>query len=78
MLLTAGPLRTEHISQEAIRCMYQKENKGDVAKAFHWQVLLALLNNELLIEHHAHGVRYEFQDLEKFLHKWWSRSKECG
>lgn len=55
--------------------MYEKENKGDVANAFHWQVLSATLNNELLVEHNAHGVSYEFQDLEKFVKKWWPRSQ---
>ena len=55
--------------------MYEKENKDDVARAFHWQVLLAVLNNELLVKHNTHGVVYTFQDLETFLHKWWPRSK---
>jgi hypothetical protein len=65
----------EYISPETIRCMYEKENKDDVARSFHWQVLLAVLNNELHVEHDAHGVMYKFQDLEKFLHKWWPQSE---
>ena len=67
----SGPLRIEHISPESLRRMYENENKEDVAKAFHWQVLLAVLNNELFVEHNAHGVDYDFQDLESFLRKWW-------
>ena len=69
-----GSLQVEHISSEALRSMYQNEDKADVAKAFHWQVLLAVLNNDLFVEHNAHGVRYEFQDLDTFLRKWWRQS----
>jgi hypothetical protein len=54
--------------------MYEKEDKEDVAKAFHWQVLLAILNDELLVQHESHGVNYELQDIETFLCKWWPRS----
>ena len=51
--------------------MYEKEDKDDVARSFHWQVLLATLNDELYIEHEGHGVTYDFLSLEKFLRKWW-------
>jgi hypothetical protein len=54
--------------------MYEKEDKEDVAKAFHWQVLLAILNDELLVQHEAHGVNYELQGIETFLCKWWPQS----
>lgn len=44
----------------------------DVAAAFHWNVLLAVLKNELYIKHEAHGVSYMFQDLETFVRQWWT------
>ena len=44
---------------------------GDVATAFHWKVLLAVLKDELGIKHEGHGVDYKFQDLETFVRKWW-------
>jgi hypothetical protein len=43
----------------------------DVAAAFHWKVLLAVLKDELRIRHESNGVDYKFQDLETFVRKWW-------
>lgn len=69
-----GRLKIEHVSRERIDAMYAMEDNGDVAKQFHWQVLSAVLKNELYVDHKTHGVRYEFQGLEMFLQKWWSTS----
>lgn len=58
--------------------MYELEDRGEVAKQFHWKVLSAVLKEELAIDHQAHGVKYEFQGLEMFVQKWWSGSQSCG
>jgi hypothetical protein len=51
--------------------MVKETCQGEVAVAFHWKVLLAVLRNELGIKHQAYGVDYKFQDLETFARKWW-------
>ena len=51
--------------------MVEETCHGDVAAAFHWEVLLAVLRNELEIKHQTYGVDYQFQDLETFARKWW-------
>ena len=61
----------EFISRERLRKLYEKEDKGDVARMFHWQVLLAELEDELRVDHNAHGVEFQFQDLEMFVRQWW-------
>jgi len=63
------------LSREEILKRYDQEDKSDVANSFRWQVLLAILKDELYIEYEAHGVDYEFQSLEQFLVKWWSEEK---
>ena len=69
--LTSGPLKTEYLSRETILSIYEQQDKADVAQSFRWLVLVAILNDELYVEHKAHGVKYEFQSLENFLIKWW-------
>ena len=76
MRLTLGELKTGHIPREIILSKYQKEDKTDLAKVFRWKVLIATMNNEFLVEHETHGVRYEFQGLEQFLRKWWPQLDE--
>lgn len=71
--LTKGPLKTEHLSPEVVLRRYQQEPKEHVAQAFRWQVLLAILKDELYVGHEAHGVNYKLQTLEEFLTKWWSQ-----
>ena len=72
-LLIAGSLKIQHLSEEVI-CQINSEvvDTEDVAEAFHWKVLLAVLKNELYIKHETHGVSYRFQDLETFVRKWWT------
>jgi hypothetical protein len=64
-------LKIEHVSKETIDAMYGMEDRGEVAKQFHWKVLSAVLEDELAIDHQTHGVRYQFQGLEMFVQKWW-------
>jgi hypothetical protein len=71
MWLSVGPLETEYISREGLCNLYEKEDEGDVARIFHWQVLLAVLEDELRVDHNAHGVEFQFQDLEMFVREWW-------
>ena len=63
-----------HQLSEEVICQMNLEvvDTGDVATAFHWKVLLAVLKNELYIKHDTHGVSYRFQDLEAFVRKWWT------
>jgi hypothetical protein len=63
-----------HLPKDLIRHMYEKQDKADVANAFHWQVLSAVLNNELVVQHEAHDVKYEFRDLDQFICEWWDSS----
>ena len=74
-VLTSGPLKTERLSQETILNRYQQQDKADVAQSFRWLVLVAILKDELYVEHKAHGVKYEFQTLERFLIKWWPKAE---
>jgi hypothetical protein len=71
MLLSLGPLETEYISREGLCKLFEIEDKGDVARLFHWQVLLAVLEDELRVDHNASGVEFKFQDLEMFVREWW-------
>jgi hypothetical protein len=64
-------LTTEHFLPQTILDKYQQQDEWDVAQSFRWLVLIAVLNDELHVEHQAHGVKYEFQSLERFLIKWW-------
>jgi len=74
MRLTKGPLKTEHLSTEVILGRYQQEPEWHVAQSFRWQVLLAVLKDELYVGHEGHGVNYKPQTLEEFLTKRWPRS----
>jgi hypothetical protein len=74
-LIASGPLTSEYFSRQTILDKYQQEDKADVAQSFRWLVLIAILNDELYVEHQAHGVKYEFQSLEAFLMKWWPEAE---
>jgi hypothetical protein len=67
----AGTLQTVHLPRDMILKNYEQEDSGDVANSFRWQVLLAILNDELHVTHEAHGVKYTIDNLETFLLKWW-------